>query len=94
MPRLTRLDSPSVLHLVIIRGMERRRISRRDIIYLKRRSKIPVAARSLLCYRPVYKLGHTATDLAKRLGLTQPVVSYAVSRGEQIAKKWNCRLIK
>jgi hypothetical protein len=32
------------------------------------------------------ELGLTATGLAKRFGMTQPAVSYAVSRGEQIAK--------
>jgi hypothetical protein len=31
-------------------------------------------------------LGHTATELAQRPGMTHPAVSYAVSRGEQICK--------
>ena len=59
----------------------------KDVIYAKGRRKIQVAARSLLCYWSVRELGFTATELAKRLGMTQPAVSYAVSRGEQIAKK-------
>ena len=66
----------------------------RDAIYSKRRLKIQVAARSLLCYWAVCELGLTATELAKRLGLTQPAVSYAVSRGEQIAKESNYTLVK
>jgi chromosomal replication initiation ATPase DnaA len=61
----------------------------RDVIYSKGRRKIQVAARSLLCYWAVRELGLTATGLAKRLGMTQPAVSYAVCRGEQIAKERN-----
>ena len=63
----------------------------KEVIYSKGRRKIQVAARSLLCYWSVRELGFTATELAKRLGMTQPAVSYAVSRGEQIAKErsWN-----
>ena len=63
----------------------------KEVIYSKGRRKIQVAARSLLCYWAVRELGFTATELAKRLGMTQPAVSYAVSRGEQIAKErcWN-----
>jgi DNA-binding transcriptional ArsR family regulator len=65
----------------------------RDEIYSKGRRKIQVAARSLLCYWAVRELGLTATELAKHLGMTQPAVSYAVSRGEQIAKERNYNLI-
>jgi hypothetical protein len=35
-----------------------------------------------------------ATELAKRLGLTQPAVSYAAIRGELIAKESNYTLVK
>ena len=65
----------------------------KDVIYSKGRRKIQVAARSLLCYWAVRELGLTATELAKRLGMTQPAVSYAVRRGEQIAKKSNYNLV-
>ena len=58
----------------------------RDFLYFKG-CKIQVAARSLLCYWAVRELGLTATELARRLGLSQPAVSYAVSRGERIAKE-------
>jgi chromosomal replication initiation ATPase DnaA len=65
----------------------------KDVIYSKGRRKIQVAARSLLCYWAVRELGLTATELAKRLGMTQPAVSYAVIRGEQIAKERNYHLV-
>ena len=61
----------------------------KDVIYSKGRRKIQVAARSLLCYWAVRELGLTATELAKRLGVTQPVVSCAISCCEQIAKEIN-----
>jgi putative transposase len=64
----------------------------KDVIYAKGRRKIQVAARSLLCYWVVREQGLTATELAKRLGMTQPAVSYAVIRGEQIAKERNYNL--
>ena len=65
----------------------------RDVLYSKGRRKIQVAARSLLCYWAVRELGLTATELARRLGVTQPAVSYAVSRGKRIAKERNYSLI-
>ena len=66
----------------------------RAVIYSTGRRKIQVAARSLLCYWAVRELGLTATGLAKRLGMTQPAVSYAVMRGELIAKENNCTLVE
>jgi hypothetical protein len=80
------------LHHIIIRGIERRAVFRKDVIYSNGRRKIQVAAISLLCYWAVRELELTATGLAKRLGMTQPAVSYAVSRGEQIAKERNYTL--
>ena len=47
---------------------------------------VTVKARSLLCYWAVRKLGLTATELAKKLGVSQPTVSISVRRGERIAK--------
>ncbi len=44
-----------------------------------------VAARSVFCHWAVRELGLTATAVARKLGLTQPAVSIAVRRGEQIA---------
>ncbi len=65
----------------------------KDVIYSKGRRKIQVAAGSQLCHWAVGELGFTATELAKRLGMTQPAVSYAVSRGEQTAKERSYNLI-
>ncbi|MBT8367428.1 MAG: hypothetical protein KJP23_22275 [Deltaproteobacteria bacterium] len=48
MPRLARLETPGLLHHIIILGIERRAIFRKDVIYSKGRRKIQVAARSLL----------------------------------------------
>jgi len=64
----------------------------KDVIYSKGRRKIQLAARSLLCYWAVSELGLTATELATRPGMTQPAVSYAVIRREQMAKKRNYNL--
>ncbi len=47
---------------------------------------LTVKARSLLCYWAVRKLGYSATELSKRLGVSQPSVSISVKRGEKIAK--------
>ncbi len=55
MPRLARLDAPGVLHHIIIRGIERRKIFRDD------------KDKELLCYWAVRELGISCTDVAKRL---------------------------
>ncbi len=65
----------------------------KDVIYSKGRRKIQVAARSLLCYWAMRKLGLTAIELANRLGLKQSAVSYAVVRGEKMAKERNYNLV-
>ena len=46
-----------------------------------------VQARSLMMFWAVRKLGITATELARKTGLTQPAVTISVKRGEQIAKE-------
>ena len=66
----------------------------KDVIHSKGRRKIQVAERSLLCYGPVCKVELTATGLAKRLGMMQPAVSYAVSREELIAKEKSYVLVE
>jgi putative transposase len=47
---------------------------------------LTVKARRLLCYWAVRKLGFSAAELSKMLGLSQPSVSISVKRGEKIAK--------
>lgn len=51
-----------------------------------------VRARSLFCYWAVRELGATTTCLAHRLGMTQPAISVAVSRGEKLAAEMGLRL--
>ncbi|UCH23887.1 MAG: transposase [Deltaproteobacteria bacterium] len=52
-----------------------------------------VKARSLLCYWAVRQLGFSATELSKRLGISQPSVSISVKRGETIAKAERLNLV-
>ncbi len=51
-----------------------------------------VAAGSLFCFWAVRDLGVTATAVARALGCTQPAVSIAMRRGEQIAHSQALRL--
>ena len=51
-----------------------------------------VAARSVLCHLLVRKLGMTATAVAKELGISQPAVSIAATRGETIVRQRGFRL--
>ena len=80
---------PEVVRVVVEKRVKGIFGLEKDVIYSKERRKIQVEAISLLCDWAVRELGLTATKLAKRFGMTQPAVSYAVIRGEQIAKeKW------
>ena len=55
---------------------------------------ITVKARSLMCYWAVRKLGFSATELSKKLGVSQPSVSISVKRGEKTAKEGHLELIR
>ena len=59
----------------------------KDYITGKGRQKDRVQARDLVCYWSAIELGISMADLAKRLGITLSAVSYAVKRGEEIAKE-------
>lgn len=61
-------------------------------ILLPGKYRTRVAARSVLCYFLVRKLGMTATAVAERLGIGQPAVSIAVARGEAIVKERGLQL--
>lgn len=61
-------------------------------IYSKSREKVRADARGLYCYWAVQELGYGLTDLARRLGMSQPGVGYAVKRGEKISKDNNLQL--
>jgi hypothetical protein len=56
------------------------------------RQKARVEARDLLCYWCAKELGIPMIDLAKRFGMTISAVSYAVQRGEKIAKEGDYQL--
>jgi hypothetical protein len=55
---------------------------------------LTVKARSLLCYWAVRKLGFTATEVSRQLGVSQPSVSISVKRGEKIATAGKLKLIE
>lgn len=54
-------------------------------IYSKSREKVKAQARGLFCYWAVRELGYSMLEMARRLGMSQPGVVYAVKRGERIA---------
>jgi putative transposase len=54
-------------------------------ILLSSKQPVRVKARSLVCYWAVKRLGMAATEVAKKLHITQPAVSKAVQRGEKLA---------
>jgi REP element-mobilizing transposase RayT len=64
------------------------------VIYSRGRRQSQVQARSLFCHWAVDELGMSRTEIAKRLGMTQPGVGYAANRGAQIAQSMNCKLLK
>ena len=63
-------------------------------VWLPGKHPITVKARSLFCYWAVRKLGFSATELSKKLGISQPSVSISVKRGEKIAIAEQLELVK
>jgi hypothetical protein len=66
----------------------------RGDLYSGRRKRPISEARSVFCYWCVKELGESMTSMAKRLGLTQPAVGYAVDRGEQAVKEMKIELLE
>jgi len=64
----------------------------KDYITGRGRQKDRVLARDLLCYWAAIELGIPMVDLAGKLDMTLAAVSYAVKRGEKIAKEEGCQL--
>ena len=64
----------------------------KDYITERGRQKDRVEARDLLCYWSTMAIGIPMVDLAKKLDMTISAVSYAVQRGEKIAKEKGCQL--
>ncbi|EFK06307.1 conserved hypothetical protein [delta proteobacterium NaphS2] len=56
------------------------------------RQKDRVRARDLLCYWSVVELGMSMVDLARKFDITPAAVSYAVQRGEKLAKEMDYQL--
>jgi hypothetical protein len=102
MPRLARLDAPGILHRIMIRGIERRKIFRdaedREN-FLERLGNL-LLERKTACYAwalllrfwAVRKLGVSLTDLARRLGMSPAGLGYAVQRGEVMARECGYQL--
>ncbi len=61
-------------------------------IYSKSREKAKTEARGLFCYWAVRELGYSMLEIARRLGMSQPGVVYAVRRGEHIAQERGIKL--
>jgi putative transposase len=57
------------------------------VIYSRGRTRDRVEARSLFCYWAVRELGLSNTSIARKLGMSQPAVGYAVGRGEELARE-------
>ena len=64
----------------------------KDYITGRGRQRNRVRARDLLCYWCAIELRISMADLSKRLDMTLAAVSYAVKRGEKIAKEAGCHL--
>jgi hypothetical protein len=64
----------------------------KDYIIGRGRQKNRVRARDLLCYWTVVELGMPMVDLAKKFNMTPAAVSYAVQRGESMAKERGLQL--
>jgi len=58
----------------------------KEDIFSRSREKLKSDARALFCFWAVRKLGYGQRELAKKLGMTQPGVGYAVIKGEAISK--------
>ena len=52
-----------------------------------------VAARSVVCYWCTRELGMNQVALAQKFGMSQPAVSMAVKRGEQVADRYGFSLL-
>jgi chromosomal replication initiation ATPase DnaA len=58
----------------------------KEYITGKGRQQGRVMARDLLCYWATVELGMSMVDLARKFELTPAAVSYAVRKGEKMAK--------
>ena len=63
-------------------------------VWRQGKHSITVKVRSSLCFWAVRKLGFSASELSKKLGVSQPSVSISVKRGEKIAKAEQLELVE
>ncbi len=63
-------------------------------IFSQGKYKKRVKARSVFCYWAIRELGETATNLARKIGISQPAVTHAVERGEKIIKEMELKLLE
>jgi putative transposase len=64
----------------------------KEDIYSRSRQKVKSDARALFYFWAFRELGYGQRELARRLGVTQPGVGYAVSKGEAISKSNNYQI--
>ena len=64
----------------------------KDCITGRGRQKDCARARDLVCYWTVVECGMSMVDLARKFGMTPAAVSYALERGEKMAKERGYRL--
>ena len=65
-----------------------------ESVWERNRRPQVVRARDLFCFWSSTELGLSATDLARRFGLSQPAVSIAIRRGDKIARENKFVLLK
>ncbi len=107
MPRIARIDTPGLLHHVMIRGITRRKIfnNDKDNENLIERLSILLPATKTQCYAWSFLSNHAhfllksgpggiaalmhrlLTGYAVSFNITPAAVSYAVQRGEKMAKE-------
>ena len=61
-------------------------------LFSRSRQKVKSNARALFCFWAHRELGPAQRELARRLGITQPGVGYAVIKGEAISKSNDYRI--
>ncbi len=79
------------LNTIAARVCEIYKVEKEDI-YSRSRQKMKSDARALFCFWAVRELGYGQRELARILGMTQPGVGYAVTKGEVISKSNNYQI--
>ena len=84
--------TPQILEMVAVGAIAMTFELPSEDIFSPGKYKKRVQARSVLCYWAVRELGETASNLAQKIGISQPAVSQAVERGEKIVKELKLEL--